>query len=204
MKLKIRIIIYALAAVCVTALCLAVAGLSAANGRLRENQNALLAERDTVMLENCRYRTEDSLNAVKVTELRLTLAEYKKHRENDLAQIKKLKVRQNDLENIIKAQAGTVMELTARLADTVTPAGDTLKCFEYRSRWTDVSGCFSRDTVEVSVSNREELTVVETVRYKRFLGFLWKTKRIKSRQVDIVSGNPATVIVNVDAVHIEK
>ena len=201
---KAQIILIAVLVIITLVLGLYAARLSSANSRLRENQNALLAERELVMLESCRYRTSDSLNAVKVSELRLTLAEYKRHRAQDLAEIKKLKVKQGELEKVINTQASTVQELTARLAATVTPAGDTLRCFDYKSKWTDVSGCVSDDTVNLSVINRDALRIVETVQHKRFLGFLWKTKKVKSRQVDVVSSNPATVIVNVDVVNIER
>ena len=56
--------------------------------------------------------------------------------------------------------------------------------------------------MELQISNRESLKIVETVKYKRFLGFLWKTNKVKSRQVDVVSQNPATSIVNVDYISI--
>ena len=86
----------------------------------------------------------------------------------------------------------------------MTNTVDTLKCFNYKSKWTDVVGCvdLKRDTVELQISNRESLKIVETVKYKRFLGFLWKTNKVKSRQVDVVSQNPATSIVNVDYISI--
>jgi hypothetical protein len=46
--------------------------------------------------------------------------------------------------------------------------------------------------------------IVETVQYKRFWGFLWKTKKIKNREIDVVSKNPATKILGVEFVTIEK
>ena len=50
---------------------------------------------------------------------------------------------------------------------------------------------------------RDSLLVVETVQRKRFLGFLWKTKRVKSREIDVVSKNPYTDIVGVESIRRE-
>ena len=192
------------------------------NARLKSNQDILLTEKEFVMSENQKYKVSDSLNAVQVSELELTLKEYKRYRSKDLKLIEQLKVGKSDLQKIITSQYETISTLSAKIQDsiridttkiqdsiridTTKIQVDTLKCFGYKSKWTDVNGCIDlrRDTVELQINNRESLKVVETVTYKRFLGFLWKTNKVKNRQVDIVSENPNTKIMNCEYISIKR
>lgn len=181
------------------------------NARLLSNQEILLTQKQTIMAESQAYRVSDSLNAAKVSELQFTLKEYKKYRAQDLQLIEQLKVKKSDLQKVIDSQTETINSLSAKLndsirIDTVTNIADTLKCFDYKSKWTDVSGCIDLkcDNINLQIKNRESLKIVETVVYKRFLGFLWKTNRVKDRQVDVVSENPNTTITNLDYVSIKR
>ena len=61
-----------------------------------------------------------------------------------------------------------------------------------------------RGTVRDSIVNRDSILVAATVQYKRFLGFLWKTKKIKNREIDVISRNPHTKIMGVEYIEIEK
>ena len=54
------------------------------------------------------------------------------------------------------------------------------------------------------IITRDSLLITESVQYKRFLNFLWKTKRIKKREFDIVSKNPYTKITGFEVITIEK
>lgn len=181
------------------------------NARLLSNQEILLTQKQTIMAESQAYRVSDSLNAAKVSELQFTLKEYKKYRAQDLQLIEQLKVKKSDLQKVIDSQTETINSLSAKLndsirIDTTTNIADTLKCFDYKSKWTDVSGCIDlkRDSINLQIKNRESLKIVETVVYKRFLGFLWKTNKVKDRQVDVVSENPNTTITNLDYISIKR
>lgn len=181
------------------------------NTRLLSNQEILLTQKQTVMAESQAYRVSDSLNAAKVSELQFTLKEYKKYRAKDLQLIEQLKVKKSDLQKVIGSQTETINSLSAKLndsirIDTVTNIADTIKCFNYKSKWTDVYGYIDlkRDSINLQIKNRESLKIVETVVYKRFLGFLWRTNKIKDRQVDVVSENPNTTITNLDYVSIKR
>lgn len=181
------------------------------NTRLLSNQEILLTQKQTVMAESQAYKVSDSLNAAKVSELQFTLKEYKKYRAQDLQLIEQLKVKKSDLQKVIDLQTETINSLSAKLndsirIDTVTNIADTLKCFDYKSKWTDVSGCIDlkRDSINLQIKNRESLKIVETAVYKRFLGFLWKTNKVKNKQVDVVSKNPNTTITNLDYVSIKR
>lgn len=210
-KIIIKIVI---AAVAILALVLAfhkIHKLKEENTRLLSNQEILLTQKQTIMAESQAYRVSDSLNAAKVSELQFTLKEYKKYRAQDLQLIEQLKVKKSDLQKVIDSQTETINSLSAKLndsirIDTVTNIADTLKCFDYKSKWTDVSGCIDlkHDSINLQIKNRESLKIVETVVYKRFLGFLWKTNKVKDRQVDVVSENPNTTITNLDYVSIKR
>lgn len=180
-----------------------------ANDTLKVNQKTLLENNNAIAAECRKYKVSDSLNAYKVSELRLTLNEYKKHRAKDLALIRKLKLEKTNLQSVIGVQASTIYELDAKLKDTIIIKDTTsvdVKVFEHSTEWLYVRGKIDikLNTVDVSFQNYEHLTVVESVLYKRFLGFLWKTKKIKQRDVDVVSKNPNTIIKSVDFIRIEK
>lgn len=174
------------------------------NSRLKSNQEILLTEKESITAKSQFYKVSDSLNAAKVTELQLSLSEYKKFRKQDLNLIERLKVNKSDLQKVISSQSETIFALTAQLKDSVDESSNPIRCFGYKSNWIDVSGCIGNDTIDLKIANRESLKVVETVKYKRFLGFLWKTNKVKSRQVDIISENPYTTITNVEAISIEQ
>ena len=209
-KIIIKIVIIAVAVIALVFAFSKIHSLKEENARLKSNQDVLLTEKEFAMSESQKYKVSDSLNAVRVSELELTLKEYKRYRSEDLELIKQLKAGKSDLQKIITSQYETINTLSAKLQDsiridTITNQIDTLKCFDYKSKWTDVKGCIDlkQDTVKLQINNRESLKVVETVTYKRFLGFLWKTNKVKSRQVDVVSENPNTEIMNCEYISIK-
>lgn len=183
----------------------------------RSRINTLTGERDkyrtnteTLLQEVSRYQTKDSLNAIKVGNLELSLAEYKKYRADDLALIKTLQAKNRDLERVTTTQMETINELRATVRDSVVYLpGDTvttvLRCVDIVEPYFELHGCATPDGQFTGTHiNRDSLLIVETVQYKRFLGFLWKTKKIKNREIDVVSKNPATKILGVEFVTIEK
>lgn len=203
-KIIIKIAIIAIAVLALVLAFSKIQKLKEENNRLLSNQEILLTQKQTIMAESQAYKVSDSLNAAKVSELQFTLKEYKKYRAQDLQFIEQLKVKKSDLQKVIDSQTETINSLSAKLNDSIRI--DTLKCFDYKSKWTDVSGCIDlrRDSINLQIRNRESLKIVETVVYKRFLGFLWKTNKVKDRQVDVVSENPHTTITNLDYVSIKR
>lgn len=204
----IKLCLITAAAITIAVLFTRVNNLVEENRRLQNNQAVLLTENNAIMAECRKYKTSDSLNAYKVSELRLTFEEYKKFRSQDLELIRKLKLDKSDMQKVINSQSETIYDLTTQIRDTVIVV-DTVerdfKSFDYNSKWVDVSGQIdlAGNTVSLDIHNREELAIVESVERKRFLGFLWKTNKIKRRDVDVVSKNPNTEIVDVDYVSIE-
>ena len=210
-KIIIKIAIIATAIIALVLAFHKIHKLKEENARLLSNQEILLTQKQTIMAESQTYKVSDGLNAAKVSELQFTLKEYKKYRAQDLRLIERLKVKKSDLQKVIGSQTETINSLSAKLndsirIDTTTNKIDTLKRFDYKSKWTDVKGYMDLkcDSISLQIKNRESLKIVETVVYKRFLGFLWKTNKIKDRQVDVISENPNTTIINLDCVSIKR
>lgn len=183
----------------------------------RSRINTLTGERDkyrtnteTLLQEVSRYQTKDSLNAAKVGVLELKLSEFEKYRESDAELIKTLQTKNRELERVTTTQMETINELRATVRDSVVYLpGDTvttvLRCVDIVEPYFELHGCATPDGQFTGTHiNRDSLLIAETVQYKRFWGFLWKTKKIKNREIDVVSKNPATRILGVEFVTIEK
>lgn len=182
----------------------------------RSRINQLTGERDkyrtnteTLLQDVSRYQTKDSLNAAKVGVLELKLSEFEKYRASDVELIKTLQTKNRELERVTTTQMETINELRATVRDSVVYLlGDTvttvLRCIEYSDKWVDFDGCIKNNTFSGKIITRDSLLITETVQYKRWLGFLWKTKRIKNREFDIVSKNPHTKITGFEVITIEK
>lgn len=182
----------------------------------RSRINQLTGERDkyrtnteTLLQDVSRYQTKDSLNAAKVGVLELKLSEFEKYRASDAELIKTLQTKNRELEAVTTAQMETITKLRGTVRDSVVYLpGDTvttvLRCIEYSDKWVDFDGCIKNNTFSGKIITRDSLLITETVQYKRFLNFLWKTKRIKNREFDIVSKNPNSKITGFEVITIEK
>ena len=155
-----------------------------------------------------RYRVRDSLNAARVQSLELTVKEYERFRADDAALIKQLKQRNRDLAAVNKTQSQTIIDLRAVPRDTVVLVRDSIitpaVAVHCGDAWFDFDGILTADQFTGKLTNRDSLLLAETVKYKRFLGFLWKTRRVQDRQLDVVSKNPHTEIMGIEHVVIEK
>lgn len=177
--------------------------LTAYRDKYKSNTETLLQDVKT-------YQTKDSLNAAKVGNLTLKVSEYEKYRADDAALIKSLQTKNRDLQRVTTAQMETINELRANVRDSIVYLpGDTvttvLRCIDIVEPWFELHGCTTPAGVFTGTHiNRDSLLIAETVQYKRWLGFLWKTNKIKNRQIDVVSKNPATKILGVEFVTIEK
>lgn len=176
--------------------------LTADRDKYKSNTETLLQDVKT-------YQTKNSLNAAKVGNLTLKVSEYEKYRADDLALIKTLQTKNRDLQRVTTTQLETINELRANVRDSIVYLpGDTvttvLRCIEYSDKWVDFDGCIINNTFSGKIITRDSLLITETVQYKRFLNFLWKTKRIKNREFDIVSKNPNSKITGFEVITIEK
>lgn len=171
--------------------------------KYRSNTEALLADVE-------RYQTKDSLNAVTVGVLQLKLSEFEKYRADDAALIKTLQTKNRDLQAVTTAQLQTINELRGTVRDSIVYLpGDTvttvLRCVDITDPWFELHGCATpAGNFTGTFVNRDSLLIAATVKYKRFLGFLWKTRKVKNRKIDAVSKNPNTTILGVEYIEIEE
>ena len=174
--------------------------LTAERDKYRNNTETLLSDVET-------YRVRDSLNAARVQSLELTVKEFERFRAADAALIKQLKARNRDLAAVNKTQSQTIIELQAAPRDTfivrdsIPIPAVAVHCGD---AWFDFDGLLTATEFTGTLANRDSLLIAESVQYKRFLGFLWKTHKVKNRRVDVVSKNPHTSILGVEHVVIEK
>lgn len=174
--------------------------LTAERDKYRNNTETLLSDVET-------YRVRDSLNAARVQSLELTVKEFERFRAADAALIKQLKARNRDLAAVNKTQSETIIELQAAPRDTfivrdsIPIPAVAVHCGD---AWFDFDGLLTATEFTGTLANRDSLLIAESVQYKRFLGFLWKTHKVKDRRVDVVSKNPHTSIMGVEHIFIEK
>lgn len=202
MKIKIILTLIAIIASCL--MCNRIQYLTEENNRLSNNQ-------ETLLTENEHYKIRDSLNVSKTNQLELKLSELKKYKSEYTQLVKDLNIKNSQLEQIISINAETITNLKAMLRDsirldTVSNIIDTLKCFEYKSKYTDVSGCINKDIIDMQIRNRESLKAIESKKKKKFLFFklpIWLFG-YKSKQLDIVSLNPNTTIEYIEYISVTK
>lgn len=154
-----------------------------------------------------RYKVRDSLNVARTESLELTIKEFQKYRAEDAALIKQLKTKNRDLQSVVTSQSQSLYELSAIPKDTVIVRDSVMidaLLLHCGDDWFDFDGILSNGKLEGNMLTRDSLLLAETVKYKRFLGFLWKTKRIQDRMIDVISKNPHTVIQDVELITIEE
>ena len=174
--------------------------LTAQRDKYRNNTETLLSDVET-------YRVLDSLHAARVQSLELTVKEFERFRAADAALIKQLKARNRDLTAVNKTQSQTIIELQAAPRDTfivrdsIPIPAVAVHCGD---AWFDFTGLLTATEFTGTLANRDSLVIAESVKYKRFLGFLWKTHKVENRQLDVVSKNPHTEIIGIEHIVIEK
>lgn len=175
--------------------------------RLTDERDKYRSNTESLLSDVERFKVRDSLNAARVQSLELTAKEYERSHAEDAALIKSLKGKNRDLQAILDAQTQTIVELSTRPVDTLI-IRDSVKIpaisLHCGDEWYDFDGLLADGEFSGTMVSRDSLVAAETVKYKRFLGFLWKTKKIKDRRIDILSRNPHTEIKDVSFVRIEK
>ena len=173
-----------------------IAKIRAESERNRNNVEVLMSDVQ-------KYKTSDSLNAASVESLHLTLKQFEKWRSEDLATIKTLRSKNDNLASVVKNQTDQIYLLSSAVKDTVVirdsvpvPA-QSVRC---GVEWYSFEGLLSEGTFSGTMETRDDILVAEFIKYKRFLGFLWKTKKVKERKIEVVSRNPHSKITDIEFV----
>lgn len=166
---------------------------------------------DALLSDIKRYKTKDSLDAVSVKKIELTLLEYEMYRASDMQTIKKLQIDNKRLQSINTTNTETIYNLKAQVKDTIIqrmletqiePKLDTLKCIDINTRWLSFNGCIGKENQFTGdIITRDKITCIEHIIPKRFLFFKWG---VKNRQLEVVSDNPHTKIVDAEFITIRK
>lgn len=166
------------------------------------------ANTETLLSDVERYRVRDSLSAARVQSLELTVKEFERFRAEDAELIRQLKRRNRDLQAVSDAQTETILRLMAEARDTVIITRDSIRvpavAFHCGDAWYDFDGWLAEGQFTGVLKNRDSILLAETVKYRRFLGFLWKTRKVDERTLQAVSRNPHTTIEHLEHVLIEK
>ena len=204
MKTWVKIAV--LAVVIITA-AIAVIWVNRTIDRLTAERDRYKGNTETLLSDVEHYRVRDSLNAARVQSLELTVKEFERFRAADAALIKELKQRNRDLAAVNKTQSQTIIDLRAIPRDTVV-IRDSVRipavAVHCGDAWFDFDGLLTEKGFTGTLANRDSLVIAESVKYKRFLGFLWKTRKVEDRQLDVVSKNPHTELMGVEYVVIER
>lgn len=151
------------------------------------------------------FKVRDSLSAARVQALELSMKEFERFRAQDAALIRELKAKNRDLAAVNKTQSQTIINLQAVPRDTIV-IRDSVKipavAVHAGDAWFDFDGVLTETDFTGTLKNRDSLLVAESVRYKRFL--FWKTRKIKNREISVLSRNPHTEIMGVEYVVVEK
>ena len=206
MKNKLIIILSA-----VTAILLVAIGIqTSAYKRSREDVRVYRDNVDALMRDVETYRTKDSMSVAKTAALELRLSEFEDFCEEQKTLIKKLNIQKKELESIVTSQTEAIYELSGHATDSVIRyvdrvQTDTVTKIAYSDKWIDLDLLIREDKAfEGRIATRDNLHVVENVEYKKFLGFLWRTSKVKKREVNVVSESPYSTITNVEYVEIRK
>lgn len=192
MKTKIP---YIIAIIILVACYISLSHLKNENKRLKANQETLL---DSVKS----FKVSDSLKAITVGNLELSLKQYKKYHTDDAILIKQLKGQKPEV--IIKPNIQTEYKIRTELKDSIVYK-DTLKTILYKSKWNYVSGFIAKDTINLSIINYDELLITESLQKKKFLFFRLPISIFgyKRKVLNVISKNPNTKIISAEYIIIK-
>ena len=165
------------------------------NKRLKANQETLL---DSVKS----FKVSDSLKAITVGNLELSLKQFKKYHADDAILIKQLKGQKPEV--AIKPSIQTEYKVRTELKDSIIYK-DTLKTILYKSKWNYISGFINKDTINLNIINYDELLITESLQKKKFL-FLRLPISIfgyKRKVLNVISKNPNTKIKSAEYITIK-
>lgn len=165
------------------------------NKRLKANQETLL---DSVKS----FKVSDSLKAITVGNLELSLKQYKKYHADDAILIKQLKGQKPEF--IIKPSIQTEYKVRTELKDSIIYK-DTLKTILYKSKWNYISGFIDKDTINLNIINYDELFITESLQKKKFLFFRLPISIFgyKRKVLNVISKNPNTKITSAEYITIK-
>ena len=174
---------------------------------LREAENGLKNDISVLIEGKVTYKVRDSLNAAKIGVLELTEKDLKKRIREDEKLISELKGRNKELQGIAEASFNTGDSIIVSVRDTIIrrdTAYIEIPCIDVTERWFEMHGCIDNGFFIGYYQAKDSIILIESLQRARFLGFLWKTRKIKKREFSIISKNPHTKIEGFEVIRIKK
>ena len=191
---SILAIIFICMGICIFIMSKRISGLKNEQYKYKSNEFALLEKTK-------QYKTKDSLNAASVYELQMSLVAYKKYHADDMNKIKNLELKNRKLENIITVNGKINIPIDIPVKDSIVYVDkvirDTVKTIKASTEWYNIDGIIDK-SFKGTIGFKEKLGITISVRYKRFLGFLWRTNKVKDKKCDVVNFNPYGEITKIE------
>ena len=161
-------------------------------------QNSISVSMDSLH----KYKVADSLNAIHISNVELSLKQYKQLRADDAKLIKRLKA--DKLTTIINPETIIKYKVKTQLRDSIIYR-DTVKAISYHDSWNSVTGYFTKDSANLNIQSKDELLITKSIERKRFLGIKLNPKLFGYRnlQLNIVSKNPNCAISNIEYIELK-
>lgn len=171
------------------------------NNKLRKSNDVLNNNIEVLYDSVVHYKVADSLNAAKVAELQFSEKKLLQLYNEDRVLIEQL-TKKAKLQTVEKIETIIHDTITVKLRDTLLL--DSAKYFKYNSKWTDVEGYITQDSLSMNITNREALLITESLEKKKFWFIrlpIWLFG-YKNKRLDVVSRNPNTQIQSVEYINV--
>lgn len=169
---------------------------------LKKENKKLKANQETLLDSVKSFKVSDSLKAITVGNLELSLKQFKKYHADDAILIKQLKGQKPEV--AIKPNIQTEYKVRTELKDSIIYK-DTLKTIIYKSKWNYISGYVDKDTINLNIINYDELLITESLQKKKFLFFRLPISIFgyKRKVLNVISKNPNTKITSAEYITIK-
>lgn len=181
------------------------------NIKLR-NENAIQTE-NVYALSNTvkRYIVDDSLKAVKIQGLTLSLNDLKQVNGKLYDNIKKLDVKNKNLESIVAIyQQQITNNKDSVRVETIVVKGivndTTIQRFEWHNDWNRIRCEIQNNTIlpgKLQLNSRDSIYFATQIKYKRYWYTFWKRTPI-GVQIDALNMNPNSEITGSDYIKLRK
>lgn len=151
--------------------------------RLSSNQNTL---NDSVTF----YRSKSGKLVANVDELIYTVKELKKFDKENTALIKNLGLKFGQIQTIINTGIVTIVRDTIPLRDSIFITKDTLKYFQKKDNYINLTGYIlkKKDSVSINFQSVDTLSSVAHYNYKKW--FIFKCRDKNSISLETTNKNP--------------
>lgn len=164
--------------------------------RLEDNQAALLAEAEY-------WATENEKSASDVLRLSLTVDELRNSNKRLKATADELNIKLKRIQSASTTATETEVKVITQVRDSIVCRDSVVvpvKAFTWQDNWTDIKGVIERDSVDLSVSSVDTLTMIVHKVPHKFWFIKWGCKAIKQT---VVSANPHTKITYTEYIEVK-